>query len=67
MAFYNSLLEPIMGSVQYSDQEDGVEYVCSSLIAKKGDELSRLQEAKGFGASTWDMQEILDYFKYDSK
>jgi len=66
MAFYNSLLEPIMGSVQYSDQEDGVDYVCMSLTSGSGDELSRLQEAKGDMESSWNMQDILDYFKYDS-
>jgi len=67
MAFYNSILEPIMGAVQYSDQEDGVEYVCDSLTDKfVKDPIERLQAAKGGGETTWDMDDIINYFKYDS-
>jgi len=65
-AFFSDILNPIMGNVQYSDEYDGVPYICEQLTDSfTRDPVDRLQNAKGGGPTYWNMQEILDYFEYD--
>jgi hypothetical protein len=64
--FYSQIIGPLMGQVQYSDQEDGVEQICSSLTNKRvKDPIDRLQDAREDYPVYWDFLDTIDYFKFD--